>query len=46
MRPLRNYLSRVRIKLNALQIDVRSIFKTGYLLRPYTQGQFRRLRRA
>jgi hypothetical protein len=46
MRPLRNYLSRVRIKLNTLQIDVRSIFETGYLLRPYTQGQFRRLRRA
>ena len=45
MRPLRNYLSRIRIKLNTLQIDVRSIFETGYLLRPYTQGQFRRLRR-
>ncbi len=46
MRPMRNSLSRVRIKLNTLQIDVRSIFETGYLLRPYTQGQFRRLRRA
>lgn len=46
MRPMRNYLSRVRMKLNTLQIDVRSIFETGYLLRPYTEGQYRRLRRA
>jgi len=45
MRPLRNYLSRVRHKLNILNIDVRSIFETGYLLRPYTEGQYRRLRR-
>jgi len=45
MRPLRNYLSRVRHKLNTLQIDVRSIFETGYLLRPYSEGQYRRLRR-
>ncbi len=45
MRPMRNALSRVRHKLNTLQIDVRSIFETGYLLRPYTEGQFRRLRR-
>lgn len=46
MRPMRNYLSRVRMKLITLQIDVRSIFETGYLLRPYTKGQLRRLRRA
>ncbi len=46
MRPMRNSLSCVRHKLNTLQIDVRSIFETGYLLRPYTQGQYRRLRRA
>jgi hypothetical protein len=45
MRPMRNARSRVRHKLNTLQIDVRSIFETGYLLRPYTEGQFRRLRR-
>ncbi len=45
MRPMRNALSRVRHKLNTLQIDVQSIFETGYLLRPYTQGQFRRVRR-
>jgi len=44
MRPLRNYLSRVRQKLNTLQIDVRSIFETGYVLLPYTEGQYRRLR--
>ena len=46
MRPLRNYLSRVRHKLNTLQIDVRSIFETGYLLHPYSEGQYRCLRRA
>jgi len=46
MRPMRNALSRVRMKLNTLGIDVRSIFETGYLLRPYSEGQYRRLRRA
>jgi len=46
MRPLRNALSRVRSKLNRLGIDVRSIFETGYLLRPYTEQQWRRMRRA
>ena len=45
MRPMRNALSRVRIKLNRLGIDVRSIFETGYLLRPYSVGQGRRYRR-
>jgi hypothetical protein len=45
MRPLRNALSRVRGKLNRLGIDVRSIFETGYLLRPYTEQQVRRFRR-
>ena len=45
MRPMRNALSRVRHKLNTLRIDVRSIFETGYLLRPSTEGQLRRLRR-
>jgi hypothetical protein len=45
LRPLRNALSRVRIKLNKLGIDVRSIFETGYTLIPYTEGQYRRLRR-
>ncbi len=45
MRPLRNALSRVRGKLNTLNIDVRSIFETGYVMIPYTEGQYRRLRR-
>jgi hypothetical protein len=45
MRPLRNSLSRVRMKLNTLKIDVRSIFETGYLLRPYSEQQYRRVRR-
>jgi hypothetical protein len=45
MRPMRNALSRVRMKLNTLGIDVRSIFETGYLLRPYSEGQYRRVRR-
>lgn len=45
MRPVRNALSRVRMKLNDLDIDVRSIFETGYLLRPYTEYHHRRLRR-
>jgi hypothetical protein len=44
-RPMRNSLSRVRHKLNTLNIDVRSIFETGYLLRPYSEEQYRRLRR-
>ncbi len=38
MQPMRNALSRVRHKLNTLQIDVRSIFETGYLPRPYIEG--------
>jgi hypothetical protein len=46
MLPMRNALSRVRMKLNTLGIDVRSIFETGYLLRPYSEQQFRRSRRA
>jgi hypothetical protein len=45
MRPMRNALSRVRHKLNTLHIDVRSIFETGYVVLPYTEGQYRRLRR-
>jgi len=34
MRPVRNVLSRVRIKLHAFAIDVRSIVGTGYMLVP------------
>lgn len=34
MRPLRNALSRVRLKLHALSIDVKSILDTGCLLMP------------
>jgi hypothetical protein len=46
MCPMRNALSRVRMKLNTLGIDVRSIFETDYILRPYSAEQYRRLRRA
>lgn len=45
MRPLRNSLSRVRQKIITLHFDVRSIFETGYTLIPYTEGQYRRMRR-
>lgn len=34
MRPLRNALSRVRLKLHTLSIDVKSILDTGCLLMP------------
>lgn len=34
MRPVRNVLSRVRFKLRAFGLDVRSILETGYLLKP------------
>jgi hypothetical protein len=45
MRPMRNSLSRVRQKIITLHVDVRSIFETGYTLIPYTEGQYRRMRR-
>jgi hypothetical protein len=35
MRPVRNVLSRVRLKLHELSIDVKSILDTGCLLMPY-----------
>ena len=34
MRPVRNMLSRTRLKLHAFHIDVRSILETGYILMP------------
>ncbi|MBA2284217.1 MAG: hypothetical protein H0W02_01910 [Ktedonobacteraceae bacterium] len=34
MRPIRNIISRVRLKLHGLGIDVTSMLETGYLLRP------------
>jgi hypothetical protein len=45
MRPLRNILSRVRLKIITLHVDVTSLFETGYMLLPYTEGQHRRMRR-
>jgi hypothetical protein len=46
MRPMRNPLSRVRQKIITLHFDVlRSIFEIGYTLIPYTEGQYRRMRR-
>lgn len=46
MRPMRNSLSRVRQKIITLHFDVlRSIFEIGYTLIPYTEGQYRRMRR-
>ena len=45
MRPMRNALSRVRQKIITLHLDVRAIFETGYTLIPYTEGQYRRMRR-
>jgi hypothetical protein len=45
MRPMRNALSRVRQKIITPHFDVRSIFETGYTLIPYTEGQYRRMRR-
>ena len=45
MRPIRNYVSRVRQKIITLHFDVTSLFETGYILIPYTQGQHRRMRR-
>lgn len=34
MRPVRNVLSRTRLKLNAMHIDIKSILETGYVLMP------------
>ncbi len=34
LRPVRNVLSRMRVKLHAFGIDARSILETGYLLKP------------
>jgi hypothetical protein len=42
MRPLRNMLSRVRLKLQEMGLDIVSLFETGYLL---TRHYRRRLRR-
>lgn len=34
MRPIRNVISRLRVKVHAFEIDARSIIETGYLLMP------------
>lgn len=39
MRPLRNLLSRIRLKLHLLSIDVKSILETGCLLMPLRSRQ-------
>lgn len=39
MRPLRNILSRTRLKLHELSIDVKSILDTGCLLIPFCRTQ-------
>jgi len=39
MRPLRNILSRTRLKLHELSIDVKSILETGCLLMPVRRNQ-------
>ncbi len=39
MRPLRNILSRTRLKLHELSIDVKSILETGCLLMPLHRNQ-------
>ena len=40
MRPLRNLLSRIRLKLHPLSIDVKSILDTGCLLMPLHRTPF------
>ena len=39
MRPVRNVLSRTRLKLNQMHIDVKSILETGCILMPRRRGQ-------
>jgi hypothetical protein len=53
MRPVRNVLSRARLRLNRLGITILSLFETGYMLMPrrasrdssYGSGALRRTRR-
>ena len=42
MRPLRNVMSRVRLKLHAAGIDVLSLIETGYVLCPWTRTHYAR----
>ncbi len=37
MRPMRNVLSRIRLKLRTLDLEVRTLLETGYLLAPRKQ---------
>lgn len=39
MKPLRNVLSRVRLKLRRFHIEVRSIIEVGYLLKPLAREE-------
>lgn len=38
LRPLRNALSRTRLKLRLFDIEISSILETGYILRPVARG--------
>jgi hypothetical protein len=44
MRPVRNMLSRARLKLHPLGITVLSLFETGYVLEAHTADSLRRKR--
>ena len=44
MRPVRNLLSRARLKLHPLGITILSLFETGYVLEAHTKESLRRKR--
>lgn len=37
MRPVRNVISRVRLKFHTLGLDLQSILETGYILKPFSR---------
>lgn len=44
MRPVRNMLSRARLKLHPLGMTIPSLFETGYVLEVHPEGSLRRKR--
>jgi hypothetical protein len=40
MRPVRNVLSRCRVRLHPLGIEIKSVVETGYVLAPFRKGRW------
>lgn len=41
MRPVRNVLSRTRLKIRAFSLDISSVLETGYIVMPIQHGEHR-----